>query len=100
MDAGERHDFILDGPEDIRLFKLIRIEEGMAVIGLEEKFISTAAVRKTGEEIEILCDGTLLLYSERTVRVTGGREGSTRYAGGGLYQIKCPKGVVRIEQEP
>ncbi|MGI6316874.1 MAG: Sip1-related alpha-galactosidase [Christensenellales bacterium] len=101
MDAGERHDFILDGPEDIRLFKLIRIEEGMAVIGLEEKFISTAAVRKTGEEIEILCDGTLLLYSERTVRVTGGEGREYPVCRRGeLYQIKCPKGVVRIEQEP
>ncbi len=97
---GEKYEFTLSGPDDFRLFILVRITGGTAVIGIAEKFISAGAVRITGQDtLETLCDGTLIVYSYNPVKKACGADGAEYqiYREGNINKINCPAGFLNLE---
>ena len=70
--------------DDFRLYIIAPIKRGKAIIGLREKYMAPAAVKKGRLAVEALDDGTLVIYSER---VPDGFEA----LGGGLYQRSVKK---------
>lgn len=65
--------------DDFGLYILAPIKRGKAVIGLKEKYMAPAAVKKGRTSVEALDDGTMLVFSERTL------DGFTPL-GNGLYE--------------
>lgn len=49
--------------DDFRLYVIVKIENGKAVIGLKEKYMSPLAVKKESDGYVALDDGTLLVYT-------------------------------------
>ncbi len=60
-------DLKLKNYDDFRLFILVPIKCGKAVIGLKEKYMSPATVKKGGRKLFPLDSGTLVVYSETPV---------------------------------
>lgn len=73
--------------DDFRLYLLIPIENGKAVIGLKEKYMSPATIKSEKNGVTALDDGTLLVYSEKEV---GGFDNVDK----NLYALKVKKGLT------
>jgi hypothetical protein len=99
LSKGESYDFTLNRPDDFRLYELVPLTGGTAVIGIAEKFISSGAVRITDHNtIETLCGGTLLVFSENPIISASGNNGAEYDIchDGNLNKIKCPAGILRV----
>ncbi|MBE6591821.1 MAG: hypothetical protein E7646_07250 [Ruminococcaceae bacterium] len=73
--------------DDFKLYIIIPIIHGKAVIGLKEKYLSPATVRNTKEGTVCLDDGTLCVISKKPI------EGFAPM-GMGIYQKKVTKGEL------
>jgi hypothetical protein len=81
----------LESYDDFRLYSVCRIVNGVAVIGLKEKYMTANAVITDGSTVTALDDGTLLIYSERELK------GFTKEQNG-LWSMKVTKGqTVTVE---
>lgn len=67
LDGDDEMSVVLDNYDDFRLFIISPINDGIAVIGLTEKYMSPAAVKISKDTVTALDDGTLAVYSEKTL---------------------------------
>ena len=65
LTESDRQKLVLQNYDDFRLYLIVPIHKGRAVIGLAEKYMATAAVEQSGSSIKALDDGTLLIYAEK-----------------------------------
>lgn len=101
VDAKERISLTLKDYDDFRLYAFVPISEnGKAVIGLKEKYMSPATVRDDGEGRYTLHEGgTLLIYSETdipSVKVNGAASKAMKLSDR-LYEVDaCGDGEVIV----
>ncbi len=74
--ANESYTFELADNDATLLFSLTPYTGEPCVIGLAEKMIAAKTFSRRGDEIVPRCDGTLVVYSERPLTVTGAESAS------------------------
>lgn len=95
LSADERYEFTLADNDATRLFSFTPYKGEPCVIGLAEKMIAAKTFTRQGGEITPLCDGTLVVYSERPLSV----EGATATVSADVVRIEVRKdSAVRIGQ--
>ncbi len=68
IERGEEYRFTLKNADDFRLYALIPVENGRAILGDAEKFISTLSVTDTARNfIRTVEGGSIIFYSETPV---------------------------------
>lgn len=92
------YSFDLDVVED-RIVLLVEIENGWSVIGLEDKYLSTVAVKsqsttKKSIEVELQEAGTILVYSKKPIKSS--TSGEIEHIGGDIYRITATKCKVTL----
>lgn len=91
LDRKQKMKLSLESYDDFRLYSVCRIVNGVAVIGLMEKYMTLDAIKVNGSSVTALDDGTLLIYSERELK------GFTKEQNG-LWSMKVTKGqTVTVE---
>ncbi len=71
LSANDSFELSLTDYDDFRLYLFVPIENGKAVIGLCDKYMSVASFDKKGDIYTFADDGTVCVYSETGVTVNG-----------------------------
>lgn len=77
LSSDEKVEIELKNYDDFRLFILVPIKNGKAVIGLKEKYMCPATVKVTKNTVEAFDDGTLLTYVDGKIKETTVKKGGT-----------------------
>ena len=97
--GDEVYNFTLQDADDFRLFALVPVENGMAILGDADKFISSLAVASVGRGyIRTVEGGKIRIYSEKEITRAENAAGEvlplTR--DGDLYTVLAPTDVQDI----
>jgi hypothetical protein len=89
IDRDDAISLSLKNYDDFRLYLLIPIEDGKAVIGLKEKYMSPATVKIDKNNVTALDDGTLIVYSKTDVN-------GFDKVGENLYALNVKRGLTVV----
>jgi hypothetical protein len=86
MSWQQREEVSLEGENDFRMLLFLPLQEGKAILGLQENYVSFAAIQN-GIALD---DGTLLVYGCDRIRINGKLNELTP-GGNGLFTIRVQK---------
>ncbi len=97
---GKEYTFDVKSVED-RLILLTEIENGWSVIGLEEKYLATVAVKSTKSrsksiDITVAEAGALLVYSQKPIKSAS--NGKVESLGNNIYRVTMKANKVTLKR--